>query len=225
MARFCTGKTPCQVSLVSTALRTYRCCQENSESVRQCSNEVAVYGEMEFWDPEPVLREFRRIELSGEWSSLPEQTRRLRTNGFKELREARNAAIFAHGLASFLKTKVLFSPTEAADFDFVVSWHSDGELQHCGIQLKELVPKDLNPEQSLAALLDDLKKYPGTDTILAILLNRSIPETKVDLGRVPFREIWLFSQSSPDGSQWTLEGDLLTGSARYEFQYPGGSTV
>ncbi len=179
-----------------------------------------MYGEMEFWDPVPILRALRNIELSELWSSLPERTRRLRTASLKEQREARDAAIFAHGLATVLGTKVLFAPEEAADFDFVVMWTEGGNDRFCAVQLKELVPDDLNPAQTLDELLAGLAKYPPTKTILAVLINKSIPAREIPLARVPFRELWLFWQGSPDGSRWGLEGDLLSDSRRYEFRHP-----
>lgn len=179
-----------------------------------------MYGKMEFWDPVPILRCLRQLELSQAWSHLPQRARRLRTAGLKEQREARDAAIFAHGLATVLGTKVLFAPEEAADFDFVVSWIEEGYDRFCAVQLKELVPDDLNPMQTLDELLTRLRKYPKTDTILAILLNKSLPAREIVVSGVPFRELWLFWQSSPDASRWGLEGDLLSDSKRYEFRYP-----
>jgi hypothetical protein len=148
-----------------------------------------------FWDPVPVLQALRQLEVSDLWQDLPERVRRLRTASLKDQREARNAAIFAHGLATVLCTKVLVSPTEDQDFDFVVTWTEGSEDRFSAIQLKELVPDDLNNDQRLDDLLAGLRKYAPTDTILAILLNKSLPVREIRLDAIPFRELWLFWQA------------------------------
>ncbi|MCH8253782.1 MAG: hypothetical protein IID06_00350 [Gemmatimonadetes bacterium] len=147
---------------------------------------------------------------------------RLRTGPLKPEREARNAAIFTHGIASVIGTKVFMARHEAADHDFVAAWVENGESSFCAVQLKELVPKDLNPNATLDELILSLAKYSRTDTVVAILLNRPVQMglTPRQVASVPFSQLWLFWQASPDGRRWAIQGDVLTTPVRYDFSYP-----
>ena len=179
-----------------------------------------MYGKLEFYDPVPVLLAQRAIEASGLLRLFPERVRRLRTGRLKAQREHRTAAIFAHGLASIVNSKVLVAPHEDTDFDFVVTWTDlDAGQLFTAVQLKEVAPEDLNPAHSLAAVLNGLGKYPKTDTILLVLLNRPIEET-VNLETFPFKQLWLMWQSSGDSSKWTLLGDCTRTPQQYDFLYP-----
>jgi hypothetical protein len=106
-----------------------------------------------FYDPEPVLKALRSLEVSLQDQPIPELVRRLRTNKLKGEREARDAAIFAHGMAAVCGTKILVSPGEAEDCDFITKARvGDEELYSC-VQLKELAPDDLSPDGTLEPLV------------------------------------------------------------------------
>jgi hypothetical protein len=80
---------------------------------------------------------------------LPDAVRRLRTNRLKTDREARDALIFAHGMATVLGTKILVAPGEVEDCDFVTRLSIGDTVHFSCIQLKELAPDDLNPNQTV----------------------------------------------------------------------------
>ena len=66
-----------------------------------------------------------------------------------------------------------YAREESGDYDFVTRW-VEGDAQHfCPVQLKELVPEDLNPATSLSDLIAGLGKYSTkTSTALAVKINR-----------------------------------------------------
>jgi hypothetical protein len=122
-------------------------------------------------------------------------------------------------------TTLLYAPVEHSDYEFVTGGQ-EGTVQHfCPVQLQELVPEHLNPTASLQSLIESTAKYsPSTDTILAVKLNRQgrVELAELDLAGVPFKQVWFFWASAPDGSKWTLYGDAFTGTGQAGFTYPEG---
>jgi|ERR1039458_2207279 hypothetical protein len=192
---------------------------KNGEPMRDVIN---AWSQLVFRDPEPLLRELRTLEYAVMGLDVADKVLRLRTNDLQNIREGRNAALFAHGMATATGRKVYFAAHEAADYDFVTSWIINEERFFCAVQLKELVPTDLNPTASLEQLLVSLAKYQTTSTVLAILLNRPAQLTLEQLAKfnVPFGQAWLFWLESANGSRWMIEGDLLNNPASYPFRYP-----
>ena len=101
---------------------------------------------------------------------MDERVRRLRTNKLKQLREGRDAAIFAYGLETqVLKVPVWFANAEQSDYDFVVRWVKEENEYFYPVQLKELPPEDLNTTESLDRIYDKLEKYSGADDLLVAM--------------------------------------------------------
>ena len=180
------------------------------------------WAKLQFHDPEPVLKRLRALEYALATKDIEPKVLRLRTGDLKPEREARNAAIFTHGMASVVGTKVFMARHEADDYDFVAAWTENDACRFCPVQLKEMVPHDLNPGATLQKLVLSLGKYTPTDTVVAILLNRSaqMEWDQVQQASVPFSQVWLFWQASPDGRRWAIQGDVLTAPVRYDFSYP-----
>jgi hypothetical protein len=181
----------------------------------------------DYFDPVLVLRSLRAVELGmvarpADFTGVPERVRRLRVNDLKGIREARDAAIFSHGMATFLGTKVLYAPVEAADFDFVTMCSVDDMQFFVPVQLKEVPPAELAPRASLQTILDGLGKYPESDTALAINFNRreQLDLKSITIPQVPFRELWIFACTAPDHSSWILAGDFRAEPRWVEFSYP-----
>lgn len=175
-----------------------------------------------FYDPEPVLRELRGLEVSLSDAEIPDVVRRLRTNPLKPEREGRDALLFAHGMATALGVKVFVAPGEVEDCDFITrATVSDTQYFSC-VQLKELAPEDLSPKQTLAPLIAKLQKLPSSDAVLAIHLNRriSIPLAELASARVPFAELWYFWAADPSLGSWHLFGDVMQSPALHQFEYP-----
>ena len=183
---------------------------------------LRAWASRQFYDPEPVLRYLRGVEIDLAQSDTPELIRRLRTNRLKTDREARNALLFAHGMSSAVAGKVLVAPGEVEDCDFITKTQvRDTEFFSC-VQLKELAPEDLNPSHTLDALVTELSQLPKSDAVLAIHLNRrgQIQLSTLAAVRVPFAELWFFWAATPDMSAWRLYGDAMGQPSLYQFQHP-----
>jgi hypothetical protein len=183
---------------------------------------IRAWSRRTFFDPEPVLIALRNLELSLRDQPIPELVRRLRTNNLKDEREARDAAIFAHGMAAVCRTKILLSPGEAEDCDFITkAMVVDSELYSC-VQLKELAPEDLSPTGTLEPLVEKLQRLPKSDAVLAVHLNRriSIPLVELAAIKAPFAEVWFFWAADPGLNEWRLFGDVLQNPSVVKFTYP-----
>src|SRR5437868_8513406 len=191
-------------------------------SVSISDEQLRAWKRLKFSDPVPVLQHYRSVERQVAVSNLRDKAKRLRTPMLKGVREGRDAALFTHGMATATGRKVFFAPVEGQDYDFVTCWEENDEGRFCAVQLKELVPTDLNPGATFEGLLEGLAKYSKSETVLAILLNRPFQANVSDLrlDTVPFSQLWLFWQSSSDGNRWAVQGDVLKAPTRYDFEYP-----
>ena len=165
----------------------------------------------------------REVEIQLAHTETPDLVRRLRTGKLKSDREARDALLFAQGMAGVVGAKVYVAPGEAEDCDFITrATVRDTTFFSC-VQLKELVPDDLNPSQSFNSLIAEVAELPRSDAILAIRLNRRgrIDYTELAAARVSFAELWYLWAASPDSGSWCLFGNAMGQPALYEFQYPG----
>ena len=186
------------------------------------NTQLHAWGRLTYRDPEPLLRDLRTLEIASASWDLNPKVHRLRTADLKTVREGRNAAIFSHGMASVAGSKVYFADSEDSDYDFVTHWLVGEERHYCPVQLKELVPNDLNPHATLTGLFEGLAKYQQTETVLAVLLNRPVQMALTELPPPArrFSQVWLFWGASADGRQWKLQGDVLGTPAIYDFFYP-----
>jgi hypothetical protein len=182
---------------------------------------------LQWYEPKQILINLRYVETHLLTENMDERVRRLRTNELKELREGREAAIFAYGLETeVIKNQVLVANTERSDYDFVMRWIKDENEYFYPVQLKELPPDDLNAQVSLEGIYNKLEKYSGTDDLaVAIHVNRRMrlkwgPWERQKKPRI--RELWLFGTNSPDPSKWFICGDILKKPRFYEFRYPEG---
>jgi hypothetical protein len=180
------------------------------------------WGTLTYHDPARILRDLRVLEH--EIASIKDdKVRRLRTPTLKKYREWRDAALFTYGMSVAHERPMGYATEESSDYDFVVAWIQDNQQYFCPVQLKELVPADLNPRATLQDLLGNLPNYsPGTDTVLAVRLNR---RGKMDLKAltmptIPFKQLWFFWAASPDGNRWTIYGDALKEPGQATFDYP-----
>jgi hypothetical protein len=185
------------------------------------------WASFEYVDPVPILQHLRAVEL--ELNDLPphfveisDRARRLRTNELRSAREARDAALFAHGMAQLVGTKVYYAPVEEADYDFVSMYVVDDTQHFTPVQLKEVPPSDLSANVSLTSVIAGLEKYTHSDTVLAINYNRRqrLDLSELELPEVPFAKIWVFGCTSPDHSSWVLMGDFRSEPQQIEFAYP-----
>ena len=190
--------------------------------VQQSRSALNAFASFAYRDPVAVLRELRRIELQIVDADLSPQVRNLRTNDLKSVREFRHAALFCHGMSSRIGHKVLFSPVESSDYDFVATWQVADVRHFAPVQIKELVPAHLNVSATVQALVDGLSKYSGDSWVVAIFLNREGRFSLEDL-RLPalrIAELWFVFSTTPNQQIWQLVGDALSAPEASSFSYP-----
>jgi hypothetical protein len=178
----------------------------------------------EFRDPEPFLRWSRAFQLELGHSGTPPKIANLRTNKLKSDRERWEAALFCYGMSKRLGSTVYLGPGEAADSDFIALVRADDENALVPVQLKEVVPSDINPTASISQVIAGLQKYTNSPELtVAIHLNRAgrfDPEL-VPLPTVKLAGLYVFGSISPDQSVWRLWGDFLGEYQVTDFEHPG----
>ncbi|WP_156969995.1 hypothetical protein [Arenimonas malthae] len=178
---------------------------------------------LEFNDPKPFLANLRRFEQSVAVSDTPDRIKNLRTNGLKSWREARDAALFCYGMSQRIGQTVYFAPAESQDYDFVASWIVGHEQHLTPVQLKEVVPKHLNPNASLEGVLASLAKYvDSSELTVAVKLNQQGRFQPGELvpPQLNISALWVFAATTPDQSEWTLWGNFLEQPESTAFRYP-----
>jgi len=177
----------------------------------------------EFRDPRQFLVELRNVEPQIAASSLDPKIKQLRTNRLKEWRETRDAALFCYGMGQRIGQSVLLARGESQDYDFIASWVVGDEQHLAPVQLKEVVPVDLNATASLERTICSLAKYVDSeDLTVAIRLNRQEhfdPRTVV-IPPLRIAALWVFGSISPDQSEWGLWGNFLEKPEGSRFAYP-----
>lgn len=184
---------------------------------------IRVVQQLDFRDPEPFLVDLRQLGRKVAASDLPQQVKDLRTNLLKTWREAREAAIFCHGMSAVTGYKVFFARNESQDYDFIASWKADNIQHYSPVQLKKVVPTNLNPAASLQSTINSLTKYADSkDLTVAVYLNQEGPFDPKDV-TVPSLKIaalWIFASISEDQSEWGLWGNFLEKPNSFRFRYP-----
>jgi hypothetical protein len=179
---------------------------------------------LEYADPAGFLAELRNVEPLVAASGLEAAVRQLRTRELREWKQAREAALFCHGLSGRIGFPVLFGRQEAQDYDFVARCIVGSANSFLFVQLKEVVPPALNAKASVQAAIDGLEKYvDSNDLTVALYLNRPVrfdPST-ITLPTVPLAGLWVFGAITSDRLEWALWGDLLTTREGTRFRYPG----
>lgn len=178
---------------------------------------------LKFVDPAKALPQLREIQKLIATSNLTDRVKNLRTHKLRRHREGWEATLFCYGMSKLLNTTVYISPHETSDYDAVSMW-VEGDMQHFApIQIKELVPKNLNPNTDINQEISKLQKYPvSNDTIVVIHFNRSerleVPKTKIPTLNIS--QLWILGALAPDQSKWFIAGNLLDNPKIFEFIYP-----
>ena len=184
---------------------------------------VRSFEKLDFRDPKPFLARLRVFELDVAQSATPRKIRTLRTNALKESREMREAAIFCYLMGQRIGHTVYVASGERQDYDFVAMW-DDGQVRnYAPVQLKEVVPKHLNGEATLAQVVSSLAKYADSkDLVVAVHLNQQLSFDPVEVVVPPLciGGLWMFGAVSPDHSRWGLWGDFLRGQGGTLHEYP-----
>ncbi len=187
---------------------------------------LRVAQKLQFKDPARFLVDLRRLEVQLAKTSMPDRIRTLRTNSLKEAREQRQAALFCHGMSMRIGQTVQFASHEDQDFDFVASWVVGNNHHLATVQLKEVVPKSLNSEASIEAILAGLEKYTDSAGLtVAVHLNQAthFDPKLLSLQHLKVASLWVFAAAAPDQSLWNLWGNFTEdGPYGTQFFYPTG---
>lgn len=179
---------------------------------------------LQFIDPEQVLAGFRAFATTYPLHELPYKVASLRIRDLRQFGESRQCALFCHGLSQVLGQKVSYAQSERADYDFVARFPKDGMLHYWPIQMKELVPEELDPHANLQAELNKLEKYvDSTDLVVAVHINRvaTIHLSELVMPRASIGALWFFGANDLTQNTWTIVGNLLRPGARScEFTHP-----
>lgn len=191
---------------------------------------LRVFSKLQYCDPYKFLTELRLFEYIVANSATPKAIRTLRTNGLKAMREMRDVAIFCVGMSEHLDCKVCFSAFEEQDYDFVSRWEEDGWLKYCPIQLKEIVPEELNETITVQKIIDKLERYTDSaDVTFVLKLNRVCqfnPSDIVISDNLSIGGLWVFGSVSEDQSEFALWGNFLNSVQNdmgIKFLYPSTS--
>ena len=126
-------------------------------------------------------------------------------------------------MAQRIGQTVYLAPSEAQDYDFVASWAVNDTRHFAPVQLKEVVPQDLNPLAFVQTIVNALSKYVDSeDLTVAIHLNQRshFDPTALVIPSLRIAELWIFSAISEDAAQWRLWGNFLEIPEGTRFEYP-----
>jgi hypothetical protein len=182
------------------------------------------WSKLHFVDPAVVLPQFRKIQLQVAASDLEDRVKNLRTQKLRQHRERWEAAIFCFGMSKMKGVPVYVASYEKSDYDAVAKLVEGNTPSFIPIQIKEVVPEDLNPETDINKEIAKLsRRYPvSNDTAVVIHVTRpgqlQLPSLKVP--SLNIASLWLIGASTPDQSKWFLAGNLLDKPQILEFDYP-----
>jgi hypothetical protein len=178
---------------------------------------------LDYENPSDCLVRLRSLEIEVALSDLPYKVKSLRINSLKEARELRSAALFCYGLGQRLGHTVFFARGESQDYDFIASWVIGTKQHILPVQLKELVPHELNSDSNLPTLIQSLKKYTdSTDLTVVIHLNRQTRFESADIQCTSLNigGLWVFGAATLDQSEWNLWGNFIEEPFVSRFSYP-----
>lgn len=118
---------------------------------------------------------------------------------------------------------VALAPDEASDYDAVARRIEGGTEIFSPIQIKEVVPENLNRETDINKEIAKLKRYPAsndTDFVIHVTRPGQLQLSSIKLPSLNIASLWLIGASVPDQSKWFLAGNLLNNPQIFEFDYP-----
>jgi hypothetical protein len=188
------------------------------------TDRIRAFQKLDFRDPRSFLVGLSRLEPEVASSDMPEKVKKLRTNQLKPLRELRTAALFCYGMSEKIGSLVYVASTEKQDHDFVATFGREDTKHYVPVQLKEVVPPDLNDSATLQGVVDSLsKKYvDSSDLTVVIHLNRQVrfdPE-ELNMANLGVGSLWVLGAIAPNNRQFAIWGDLMTTREGFRFSYP-----
>lgn len=187
------------------------------------SSQLREWAALEYFDSERALVNLGTLEEKVISSDLPQKAKGLRTRELRPFGERRQAALFCYGMSCVIGTPVAHAHVEREDYDCVARFVRNDTVNFCAVQLKELVPPQVNAETELEAELAKLSKYTNSQNLtVAVYINRPIRLDSPPAlpSNLKLGGLWLYGSVTPDCSRWMIYGDLLAEPTMYEFAYP-----
>lgn len=171
-----------------------------------------IWSKLKYKNPRAWLVELDRLEKE----VVPKVVRTRPRLLDKWANEARQAGIFSHGMELLTSKTIGFAmnDVEESEVDFVAIFSEGGTANFVPIQLKEWVPENINPKQSIEQIFLKLREYSNqSDLTVAIYVCRDVNLNfkEIKLQGTCFAGVWLFGSCSQDKPDY------------YEFDYPKAS--
>src|SRR5467141_298190 len=152
------------------------------------------WARLSYREPRQYLLELREAERSIAGAPLDKKTRALRAKGQRKYLEARQAALFCHGINEALGLGIRFAHSEERDYDAIATWR-EGDVQHYApIQLKEVPPASANPKATVNGVLAGLAKYVDSRELIVAVHVTKAGRLTIDEIQIPdgttVRQIW-----------------------------------
>jgi len=181
-------------------------------------------SKLRFVDPRLVLPPLEQLRgVIAAQTDIDPNVRNLRTHELKRMRELWAACIFACGISEFLQANVFVADDETSDYDFVCGWAAGDTSNFCPVQLKEIVPTELNLKSNLQAVIDGIaerKSYKGRSIAIKLTRECLFDPDQLDLSGLDIESLWVFGAISPDQKEWAIWGDLLRSRSGLCFNLP-----
>jgi hypothetical protein len=182
------------------------------------------FQDYDYKDPREWLVAMHEIESIVSKSTLSYRERSLRTNNLRGWKDRRIAALFAYGMSQRMPGYWFdFAGVERSDYDAVIRCYNEQDCIFTPIQIKELVPKDINEDSTVEAIVESLTKYSNsTDLVVVIHLNRQmkIRPHPISSKQINIGGLYFLGGAAPTKRQWLLMGDLLHSAEISQFEYP-----
>lgn len=175
----------------------------------------------EYYDPEIILPRLNNIRKQISMTATPDKVANLRTNMLSSEREAWDAAIFCYLISKAINKKLFFSKVESSDYDSIFMLQEENSDSYFPVQMKELVPNEINPKATLQSIINNLEIYTNSpDLIVGIKLNRNenFNFSNISTEKAKVAEIWCFGSTEKNESKWGLYGNLLSNYRHYNYE-------
>lgn len=186
--------------------------------------ELRRLSQLRFVDPRLVLPPLEELRgIIAQQREIHPDVRNLRTHELKRMRELWAACIFAHGMTKVLQADVFIADDEMSDHDFVCSWLVGDTRNFCPVQLKEVVPTELNPHSNVQSIIDGIaerKSYGGLSIAIKLTRECVFDPEQLDLSGLDVGSLWIFGAVSPNQTEWAIWGDLLQSRSGICFNLP-----
>jgi hypothetical protein len=188
------------------------------------NDRTRAFAQLKYRDPRVVLVDMRRAEATIAASDAPFAVKNLRTRELRPLRELREACTFCYGMTECTGQKFFVAHAEAQDYDAVATWIVGDCQSFAPIQIKEVVPHEVNPVASVQHVIEGLQKYVNSeDLTVAIHLNRIVSgfnPAEIVVPPLKIAALWMFGAIAADQSRWAIWGNFLDDLQAREFSYP-----